>query len=134
MRKIALEEHFLPPDLASYGRASHLAADRLDPHVYRRFEERLSDFGAMRLAAMDDAGIDVAVLSVTTPGVQAEPDAPLAIRRAKIANDFLAREIQRHPKRYAGFAPALQPIRHDPSRPLRRRSRRPQIDVRDEVQ
>ncbi len=104
MRKIALEEHFLPPDLGSYGRASHLAADRLDPHVFRRFEERLSDFGPMRLAAMDDAGIDVAVLSVTTPGVQAEPDTSLAIRRAKIANDFLAREIQRRPKRYAGFA------------------------------
>ena len=58
----------------------------------------------MRLAAIDDAGIDVAVLSVTTPGVQVEPDTSLAIRHAKIANDFLAREIQRHPKRYIGFA------------------------------
>jgi 2,3-dihydroxybenzoate decarboxylase len=101
MRKIALEEHFLPPDLASYGQAAHLGADR---ETYRGFEERLLDFGPMRLEAMDAAGIDVAVLSVTTPGVHAEPDTAVAIRRAKIANDFLARQIHTHPKRYAGFA------------------------------
>jgi 2,3-dihydroxybenzoate decarboxylase len=58
----------------------------------------------MRLEAMDKAGIELSVLSVTTPGVQAEKDARTAIRLARAANDFLAREIERHPTRYAGFA------------------------------
>jgi 2,3-dihydroxybenzoate decarboxylase len=58
----------------------------------------------MRLEAMDKAGIDLAVLSVTTPGVQAEVDTAVAIKRAHEANDFLAKEIQKHPTRYAGFA------------------------------
>jgi 2,3-dihydroxybenzoate decarboxylase len=58
----------------------------------------------MRLDAMDKAGIELAVLSVTTPGVQAEHDVHTAIRRAREANGFLAREIQKHPTRYAGFA------------------------------
>jgi 2,3-dihydroxybenzoate decarboxylase len=53
---------------------------------------------------MDKAGIDLAVLSVTTPGVQAERDTRIAIRRAREANDFLAHEIRKHPTRYAGFA------------------------------
>ncbi len=101
MKKIALEEHFTRPEMAAYAR--YAGSDRGSP-VFERFQERLLDFGEMRLEAMDSAGIDLAVLSVTTPGVQAEPDAEVAIKRARIENDFLAREITRHPTRYAGFA------------------------------
>lgn len=54
---------------------------------FGQFEPRLMEFGDMRLEAMDKAGIDLAVLSVTSPGVQAEPDTELAIRRAREAND-----------------------------------------------
>ena len=50
---------------------------------------------------MDQAGIDLTVLSVTTPGVQAERDTKTAIRLAQNANDFLAREVRKRPKRYA---------------------------------
>lgn len=101
MKKIALEEHFTRPELARY--AADLASGRHSP-IVERFQERLLDFGEMRLEAMDQAGIDIAVLSVTTPGVQAEPDAEVAVKRARIENDFLAREITKHPTRYAGFA------------------------------
>ncbi len=101
MRKIALEEHFSRPELSSY--AQYAGANRDSP-IFAQFQERLLDFGEMRLEAMDRAGIDLAVLSVTTPGVQAEPDANVAIKRARIENDFLAREITKHPTRYAGFA------------------------------
>ncbi|MFD2031395.1 amidohydrolase family protein [Ancylobacter dichloromethanicus] len=44
------------------------------------------------------------VLSVTTPGVQGVSDTQEAIRLARDANDFLAREVQKRPDRYAGFA------------------------------
>ncbi|MGT2494272.1 hypothetical protein ACU4GD_36870 [Cupriavidus basilensis] len=36
--------------------------------------------------------------------MQAEPDAAVALRRARENNDFLASQVQRHPTRYAGFA------------------------------
>ncbi len=101
MRKIALEEHFTRPELSSYGQ--YAGSSRGSP-VFESFQRRLLDFGDMRLEAMDRAGIDLAVLSVTTPGVQAEPDTNVAIKRARIENDFLAREITKHPTRYAGFA------------------------------
>lgn len=65
---------------------------------------RLADFDELRLAAMEDAGIELMVLSQTGPSIQAESDLQTAIRRSKENNDFLAGQIQRHPDRYAGFA------------------------------
>ena len=61
---------------------------------------------------MDRAGIERAVLSLSGPGVQIERDRVTACRRARDANDFLSREIQRRPDRYAGFAhlPMQDPI------------------------
>ena len=53
---------------------------------------------------MDRAGITRAVLGLAGPGVQVERDVPTAVRRAREANDFLAREIARRPDRYSGFA------------------------------
>lgn len=101
MRRIALEEHFTTPALSQYAHRSN--AERV-PASLEGLEERLLEFDGLRLEAMDKAGIELAVLSVTTPGVQAEPDARSAVERARDTNDFLARQIQRHPTRYAGFA------------------------------
>lgn len=100
MRKIALEEHFTTADLAGY--APGIAAISSGP--FADIRRRLTEFDDLRLAAMDGAGIDLAVLSVTTPGVQAEADPRVAVRRARDANDFLAGVVARHPNRYAGFA------------------------------
>ena len=100
MRKIALEEHFTTPELAKKYVARPTQSDALFADV----ERRLADFDELRLETMDKTGIDVMVLSVTTPGVQGEPDAEQAIRLAHDANDLLARQVQRRPDRYAGFA------------------------------
>jgi len=64
---------------------------------------RLLDVDHERLSIMDTAGVDVHVLSLTSPGVQL-PDADTATSLATIANDRLAEMIQRHPTRYAGLA------------------------------
>jgi 2,3-dihydroxybenzoate decarboxylase len=64
----------------------------------------LTDFGETRLEAMDRAGIARAVLSIAGPGVQSERDVAVASRRAHEANDFLAREVEKRPDRYSGFA------------------------------
>ena len=99
--KIALEEHFLCPGFEDYWKAT--VAD-VDPAILEQVAARLSDFGELRLESMDGAGITRAVLGLTGPGVQAERDTATAIRNARAANDFLAREVQKRPDRYAGFA------------------------------
>jgi 5-carboxyvanillate decarboxylase len=64
---------------------------------------RLLDVDHERLSIMDQAGVDVHLLSLTSPGVQL-PDADTATSLATLANDRLAEMIQRHPTRYAGLA------------------------------
>jgi len=62
---------------------------------------RLQDFGEQRLAAMDAADIEQAFLSLTSPGVQIEPDTARTVRLARETNDFLAGKIQSHPTRFS---------------------------------
>jgi 2,3-dihydroxybenzoate decarboxylase len=100
MRKIALEEHFTTPELAK----NYVARPTQSDALFADVERRLADFDELRLEMMDKAGIEMMVLSVTTPGVQGVSDSREAIRLAHSANDFLAREVQKRPDRYAGFA------------------------------
>ncbi|MDM2432205.1 amidohydrolase family protein [Mycobacteroides abscessus] len=65
---------------------------------------RLPDFTEHRLQDMDEHGIDIQVLSLTTPGVQGQPDPGLAVQEAKRANDFLAGVVAENPDRFGGFA------------------------------
>jgi 2,3-dihydroxybenzoate decarboxylase len=99
--KIALEEHFLLPGFEEYW--SPTVVD-IDPAIYGGLRSRLLDFGSLRLDAMDEAGIERSVLSLTSPGIQAETAAAIARRKAEEANDLLAGEIQKQPHRYSGFA------------------------------
>jgi len=92
---IALEEHYYDPEIAKTfdgpeGRA---------PEIRRR----LDDLGELRLKEMDEAGIDVQVLSHGAPSTQ-RLDAPTAVRLARDANDRLAKVIAARPDRFAGFA------------------------------
>lgn len=69
--------------------------------------DRLLDLGEGRIQEMDAAGIDEAVVSLTSPGVEHfEPKA--ATRLARRINDELAASIDKHPDRLQGFA-ALAP-------------------------
>jgi 2,3-dihydroxybenzoate decarboxylase len=99
--KIALEEHFILPEFLPY---LEPALPRVTNEVRAQLESAMLDFGEARLAAMDSAGVRMAVLSLSGPGVQAEPDAAKAARLAQFANDRLAAEVARRPYRYAGFA------------------------------
>ena len=99
-RKIALEEHFTTAELAKSYVARPTGATRCSPTSNAGSPTSIS----CGLETMDKAGIDLAVLSVTTPGVQAEKDTNTAIKLAREANDLLAREVQKRPQRYAGFA------------------------------
>jgi len=101
MKKIALEEHFLAPDFEEYWAPT---VGNIDRTIYRRLLAQLTDFGDRRLDAMDRAGIERSLLSLAGPGIQIEPDPAVARRKASEVNDLLAREIQKRPGRYSGFA------------------------------
>ena len=93
MRVIAIEEHFTTPELAALSSRAQ-GGGALD---------KLLDTAEGRLAAMDEAGIDVQVLSTSPTGVQ-DLDGQLAVDLAAQTNDYLAEVIGAHPDRFAGFA------------------------------
>ena len=104
MRKVAIEEHFTTPTYQEYlqklvERAGGAVLGQLPPQV----EAKLLDLDEERLRLMDEAGIDVQVLSLTTPGLEQVP-APDAAALARDINDELADRIHRQPARFAGFA------------------------------
>ena len=67
----------------------------------------LLDCGESRLEKMDQAGVDVQVLSLTSPGVE-QFDPTHGAELAKRCNDELAETISKYPDRFLGFA-ALAP-------------------------
>jgi len=101
VQKIALEEHFNSPSCAGYLKS---VDDLFDPEILANISDLLVEFDEKRIVKMDTAGIKIAVLSQTSPGVQQEPDAQKATLAAKLTNDFLASNIRRHPQRFRGFA------------------------------
>ncbi len=65
--------------------------------------QKLRDVGDRRLADMDGQGVDMQVLSLTTPGVQNLAPAD-AVTVAREANDALAAIVNRNPARFQAFA------------------------------
>jgi len=55
------------------------------------------------LSFMDEAGIDIAILSISTPGVQL-PDRRAAQELARKCNELAASLISKYPKRFGAFA------------------------------
>ena len=53
---------------------------------------------------MDKYGIEMSVLSLASPGVQAIIDKQRAIDVARQANDYIAEQVEKHPDRFLGFA------------------------------
>src|SRR6187397_3277558 len=95
--KIALEEHFAT--------AATLADSQVfGAHVWSELGPRLTDFQDKRLRLMDASGVELMILSLNAPAVQAIFDVPRAIAVAREANDVLAAGIAKRPDRFAGFA------------------------------
>jgi 2,3-dihydroxybenzoate decarboxylase len=92
---VALEEHYWDADLVALfpGREGKRVSD---------VERRLLDMGELRLREMDEAGIDIQVLSHGAPGTQKLP-AEAAVRMARQTNDRLAQFIAGNPTRFAGL-------------------------------
>jgi predicted TIM-barrel fold metal-dependent hydrolase len=97
-RKIALEEHFATDDTLMDS-AGYLGDD-----VWAELESRLLDIHGRRIELMDRHGIEMMILSLNAPAVQAIPDPVRAAEVARRANDFLAEQMQQQPDRFQAFA------------------------------
>jgi len=64
---------------------------------------KLLDWGAGRLKDMDEAGIDIQILSLVSPGIQVF-DAAAATAMAKKINNELFELTRQHPNRFSGMA------------------------------
>jgi predicted TIM-barrel fold metal-dependent hydrolase len=93
---IAIEEHYWDAELAKT--YTGFEAGRPGPQ-----QSRLYDLHDVRIKEMDEAGIDIQVLSHGAPSTQKLPaDSAVAIARG--VNDRLAETCAAHPDRLAGFA------------------------------
>lgn len=110
MKIIALEEHFVLPEFMDVWEDAADGHDEADSVLVRtrRVQQAALDLGEQRIAAMDDQGVNVQVLSLNSPGVQNLP-APDAVSMARHANDALADAVAAHPDRFQGFAAVPTP-------------------------
>ena len=95
--KIALEEHFAIQATLSDSQV-------FGSHVWEKLGPRLLDIQDIRLKEMDKHGVEMMILSLNAPAVQAIHDVEHAIEVARQANDALAAEVAKRPDRFAGFA------------------------------
>jgi acetolactate synthase I/II/III large subunit len=100
VKYIALEEAFSIPGLAE---PMPGLSSRATPYA-EQWLRKLPDFTEYRLPDMDATGIDIQVLSLTVPGLQADLDAATARDNARRANDYLVEVVSQHPTRFRGFA------------------------------
>jgi predicted TIM-barrel fold metal-dependent hydrolase len=103
MKLIAIEEHFLTPEIRAAWAASPVGREGTAGFERGDIEARLDDLGAGRIALMDESGVDVQVLSVTTPALH-NLEATESLGLARQTNDLVASTIARYPARFQGFA------------------------------
>jgi hypothetical protein len=99
---IGIEEHFVTADIRAAWAASAIGQEGTGGFDRGEIAERLDDFGEHRLALMDESGVDVQVLSVTTPALHnLEPEESLILARR--TNDLVAATIANYPHTFPGF-------------------------------
>jgi 2,3-dihydroxybenzoate decarboxylase len=111
-KRIATEEAWAPAELLDAYRSMAAKKSIDDPGfiaLWTRLgarpvlSERLADIGERRIADMDSSGIDLQILSLTSPGVQVF-DAPTAATLASSTNDQVAEAVRKYPTRFAALA------------------------------
>jgi predicted TIM-barrel fold metal-dependent hydrolase len=96
--KIGLEEHFAIPETLQDS-AGFVPGD-----YWTELSSRLLDIHERRLREMDAHGMEMMILSLNAPAVQAIPDRRQAVDIARRANDFLAEQVAKRPDRFQAFA------------------------------
>ena len=102
MKVIAIEEHFVTDQVARLGGTVE-ARWRDDSSSFLPpggdMERRLHDLADERIRLMDESGVDVQILSLTTPGVQNLSPSEARDTASRI-NDVIAAAVTGRPDRF----------------------------------
>lgn len=102
MKLIAIEEHFLTKEVRDQWKKNAYDDDPTQNLHSGELEKLLEEIGSTRLKLMDETGIDVQVLSLTSPSLHNLGTQSIQI--AKQTNDYIAEIIKKNPERFQGFA------------------------------
>lgn len=97
--KIAFEEHMAIEETLAQTKDFAGDSGRFD-----EFSNEILDLDELRLATMDRTGIELALLSLNAPAVQAILDRDEAVAVAVKANKRMAKAVNDHPDRYRALA------------------------------
>ena len=97
--KIAFEEHMAIEETLAQTKDFAGDSGRFD-----EFSDEILDLDELRLATMDRTGIELALLSLNAPAVQAILDRDEAVAVAVKANKRMAKAVNDHPDRYRALA------------------------------
>jgi predicted TIM-barrel fold metal-dependent hydrolase len=96
--KIAVEEHFATDATLADSRAF------FPDDLWAEARNRLLDLDGRRIRLMDEHGIEMMLLSLNAPAVQAIPDPKTAYEIVRRANDSLAEQVAKRPDRFQALA------------------------------
>jgi predicted TIM-barrel fold metal-dependent hydrolase len=102
MKLIAIEEHFMTKEVRDEWQKYSYKDDPTHKLHFGEIENRFEDIGNSRLQLMDETGIDVQVLSLTSPSLHnlGSESINLAIQ----TNDYVSEIVKKTPGRFQGFA------------------------------
>ncbi|GLQ91654.1 amidohydrolase family protein [Dyella acidisoli] len=98
MKIVAIEEHVLPGVVKQAWTSIPGADDGTLALNSGELGERLADLAGQRLALMDETGVDVQVLSLTTPGLNNVGHHSIDLARR--VNDLIASSVAANPSRF----------------------------------
>lgn len=117
MKLIAIEEHFLTSNVRSAWK--NAAEDDPTQNLHLgEIENRLDEIGSTRFGLMDESGIDVQVLSLTSPALHNLGND--SIHLAQQTNDFIASVVKNNPQRFQGLAAIPTPAPKEAAKELAR--------------
>ncbi|HWP26264.1 MAG TPA: amidohydrolase family protein [Xanthobacteraceae bacterium] len=96
--KIGLEEHFAIEDTVMDSKGF------FPDDIWQEVRERVLDLHGRRIKLMDEFGIEMMILSLNAPAIQAIHDVRRANEVARKANDYLAENVRKRPDRFQALA------------------------------
>ena len=100
--KIGLEEHFAIDDTLMDSKGF------FPEETWIEVRDSIMDLHGRRLRLMDEFGMEMMILSLNAPAIQAIPDAKKANEIARKANDYLAEQVKKRPDRFQALAALLE--------------------------
>ncbi len=96
--KIGLEEHFAIEDTLMDSKGY------LPEETWAELRDRVMDIHGRRIKLMDEFGMEMMILSLNAPAIQAIPDPKKAYEIARKSNDYLAEQVRKNPGRFQALA------------------------------